>query len=250
MRSRWVSTSSSRPGSPTNDPTSPLSSLVTSRSRNAELAELLANGAQLRGQRRRAIRPLRLRGRRAQRRPVTVLGSERLERGGRALDELGDAAQACSLAPQRLVVAWLEPLGVANEQRELREPSCSPPASRSSASSRRLAAVSSRQAVGLPTRRVACCLTEEPIERVELKRGSREAPLLELPGHGDQPLGRSCQIFARNCPAPTRRRACGRRRRPGERARATPRQSGRSSASAARSSSSQNPTGTSNSAST
>ena len=182
---------------------------------------------------------------------LTLLGSERLQRGGRALDELGDAAQACALAPQRLVVARLEPLGV-------REPAsassasraCSPPASRSSCiepaslrPSARATPSGSRRAASpvLDPGTHRACRAETRVVRdgaARTARTSRSAARSLLP---DPPV---------QLTVPTRRRGCARRRRPGERARAPPRRRAAARRAPARSSSSQNPAGTSNSAST
>ena len=42
----------------------------------------------------------------------------------------------------------------------------------------------------------------ERVEDVELERGTCEPPLLELPGHRDQPLDGGCEVLARDRPAP------------------------------------------------
>ena len=88
----------------------------------------------------------------------------------------------------------------------------------------------------------------ERVEHVQLERGPREAALLELARHGEEPLGRGGDVLAGDCPAPGVR-ACARPRTPCARGRGRPLPRGEPT-SAETSSSSKKPSGTSSLAST
>ena len=72
----------------------------------------------------------------------------------------------------------------------------------SSSSWRRRAAASSRQACPRGAAAAQLLLAGEGVEHVELVRGPREPPLLELAGHRDQPLGRGGHVLAGGAAAP------------------------------------------------
>ena len=125
---------------------------------------------------------------------------------------------------QRVLGARLEALGVLDERAQLGEARLARRRRpRVSSSWRRRAAASSRQAARSSARRRCCSSPAKASSSVELVRRPREAALLELARHRDQPLGRARRRpRGRRC-GPRRRRACGRRRRRAARARARPR---------------------------
>ena len=162
------------------------------------------------------------------------LGGERLAGGGGGLGELRDVAQALALRAQARPPC----------------PARSPRSARPAAAARRAArrapprrcASSSRcrrggrelspgaRVVGAQTK---VLLADERVENVELERRPREAALLELARHGEQPLDERGEILARDgaapgvgSGAPVARRPAGRRRvrpRPRAGARRSPR---------------------------
>ena len=166
-----------------------------------QVAQLLTRACELgRDSLERRNRPLGDSGQR--RRAVAVLGRERL--GGRrgALGELGHVAQPVAIGVERCLGVRLEPLGRRHERLQLGEPG-------------RLRRCVARQLLVAPAGRTelaprrarlpapaSLLLAAEGVEHVELVRGPRQPALLELTGHGDEPLGGCGQILPRHRPAP------------------------------------------------
>ena len=166
-----------------------------------QVAQLLARACELGSDSlERRNRPLGDSGQR--RRAVAVLGRQRL--GGRrgALGELGHVAQPVAIGVERCLGVRLEPLGRRHQRLQLGEPG-------------RLRRRVARQLLVAPAGRTelaprrprlpapaSLLLAAEGVEHVELVRGPRQAALLELAGHGDEPLGGCGQVLPGHCPAP------------------------------------------------
>ena len=136
-------------------------------------------------------------------RALALVGRERLRGAGRSLCELGDVAQPLALVAQLLLAAGLEARRSPRRARAARARRASSAAApRVSSSCRLRAAASSRQASRASRRRRSCSSPTKRVEDVELVRGPREPPLLELAGHRDQPLGGGGEVLARDGAAP------------------------------------------------
>ncbi len=133
---------------------------------------------------------------------AVAVRDEQLGRLGRRGGEIGDVAQPLALRLQALLVAGPEPGGALDQLGELREVRL---AVRRGLGQLVPAAARRRELLPRPCVLGAAAqllLAGERVEDVQLVRGPREAPLLELARHGDQPLHERGQLLAGNAAAP------------------------------------------------
>ena len=131
-----------------------------------------------------------------------MLGVERL--GGRdgGVRQLGHVAEASALGHEPLLVARFHPLGAGDELLELREALLAP-----GRVTGELVPETARcdEVPPRPSELGAAAqllLADEGVEHVELVRGAGEPALLELAGHGEQPLDEGSEILTRHGAAP------------------------------------------------
>ena len=140
-------------------------------------------------------------------RSVRLLGVERLGGGGGGVCQLGHVAKAAALGHEPLLVARFHALCAGDELLELRE--ALPAAGRVPGELVPEAARGDEVPPRPPELGAAAqlLLADEGVEHVELVRGAGEPALLELSGHGEQPLDEGSEILTRHGAAP---RICAR----------------------------------------
>ena len=143
---------------------------------------------------------------RSVRREFPLLGVQRLGGEGGCVGQFGHVAEPPALGQEPLLVTCLHPLGAGNELLELGQAlraaggipgELLPEAPRGDEVSPRTPQLGAAAQL---------LLADEGIEHVELVRGAGEPALLELPGHGEQPLDECGQVLPRDG-APPRIRA-------------------------------------------
>ena len=163
----------------------------------SDVAQLARCRAELRREpldrRERALGPCRERGR-----PLAVLGGNRRRRVGDSRSELGDVQQSLAPAAQVVLLPCFHPLGRLDQRLELGQPR-----GRTRSVARQLIVMASGGTQLTPSRRsfapaLELLLPAERVEDIELERGAREPPLLELPRHPDEALRRRGEILPRD----------------------------------------------------
>ena len=153
------------------------------------LAEVGAHLAELRSERGHGLERVHgLRDALGGARSVRLLGVERLGGGGGGVCQLGHVAKAAALGHEPLLVARFHALCAGDELLELRE--ALPAAGRVTGELVPEAARGDEVPPRPPELGAAAqlLLADEGVEHVELVRGAGEPALLELSGHGEQPL--------------------------------------------------------------
>ena len=133
---------------------------------------------------------------------LALFGGERLCRIGGGLGQLGDVAEPLAFRAEGVLRARHETLGPLDELPQLLEPLGAP-------------RFRARELVPMPAggrelppgacvvgTQTELLLADERVEDVELERRPREAPLLELARHREQPLHERRKVLPRDCAAP------------------------------------------------
>ena len=133
---------------------------------------------------------------------VAVVGGERCDGRGGPGGELGDVAVPLAFGPQLLLRARLQALGVLDDRVQLREPGLG---ERRVGGQLLLPAAGGLELAPRRSRRGAAgelLLAAEAVEHLELVRGSRQPPLLELARHRDHALDRRGDVLPRRGTTP------------------------------------------------